>query len=432
MSIRTPVRPGSPADRPGGLAAALRAPELVDSTLILATSVLMAAAGAGFWLIGARLHDAAAVGIAGSLVSATVVISFAAQLGLNVTLVDTMPTSARRAADFVTTTLITGSTGFVLGLGYALVAPLVVPQLEVLRASPVHALSFAALCAGTAVNVTTDSAFLALRMLGANLGVNGVLMGVVKCGLPFALIGLGAFGLYAAVGVASLVAAVASCVLVLRALPRPWLAAPSEGLRRSVRYSLSGYAVGLVDLAPVLVLPLIILGALGAEANAVYFVGFQIVTLLNSVAFAVGSSTFAAGAREPHRAWEIAVRAARLMAVGMVLGAAALLVLAELLLAVFGEVYADHGVITLRWFAVGALAVAAAHWAVIVLRLRRALVATVVVAGTCAGVTVVLAALWAERGTSWVALGWAIGHLVGALLGLALVRRGHRPEGTHP
>jgi O-antigen/teichoic acid export membrane protein len=94
MSVQVLVR--------GKLQAVRADPLLVNSTLLFATTMLMAGGGAAFWVVAARLQSAEVVGLAGSLVSAADALALFAQLGLNIALVRTLPISQRRAADVLT------------------------------------------------------------------------------------------------------------------------------------------------------------------------------------------------------------------------------------------------------------------------------------------------------------------------------------------
>ena len=102
---------------------------------------------------------------------------------------------------------------------YALLLPVASPRLADVLASPVDDRGFCVLVAATALNVLTDSVFLAIDRVWSFLRLNGVLLGVLKCGLPFLLAGAGAFGLYASVGLAVLCCALASLWVILRHVP---------------------------------------------------------------------------------------------------------------------------------------------------------------------------------------------------------------------
>ena len=66
----------------------------------------------------------------------------------------------------------------------------------------------------------SDSIFLAINRVRDYLRLNGILLGVVKCALPFALAGAGALGLYSSVGGAIALCGVASLWVIYRAPAR--------------------------------------------------------------------------------------------------------------------------------------------------------------------------------------------------------------------
>ena len=173
---------------------------LVNSSLIFLTTAMMAGAGAVFWVIAARLASPQSVGLAGSLVSAADSLALFAQLGLNIAVLRTMPTSNRKAADVLTASLVVGTAGAGFALVYSLLLPMTSPKLAAVLHSPAVIAMYCVLVAGTAVNVLSDNVFLSLNRVWSYLRLNGVLLGLTKCVLPFLLAGAGALGLYASVG----------------------------------------------------------------------------------------------------------------------------------------------------------------------------------------------------------------------------------------
>ncbi|MGL5810691.1 MAG: lipopolysaccharide biosynthesis protein [Nocardioides sp.] len=427
---RERIDPPSSANRAGALE--LRAHQdnprdaregglLGDSAWLLAITIAMAAAGSAFWLIAARMHSTDTVGIAASLIAGIVVISLLAQLGLNVTLIRVLPASTAPRTDILYSCAIAGTAGALLGTGYALIVPSFSPDLAVVRESAWHVAGFAVFAGGTAVNVTTDAAFLATGRVRRNFVVNGVLMGLCKCGLPWVLIGAGSFGLVAAVGLSSVIAAAASLVLVLRGLPRSSSSRPSVSLRNAARFAGAGYAGSVLDLAPILLLPLILVSQLGPASAGVYAVAFQIVSLLNAGVYAIGGSAYAAGTRDAAGATPLMRRAAALLTAAIGIGSTGLAGVAPWLLGIFGEDYAAYGTDALRLLALGSLALAAQYWTVVAQRLHRRLWAMVALPAITSGVVVSAAVAWVGDGIAGVALAWGVGHLCGALVGLVVV-----------
>lgn len=398
----------------------MRSPVVRDSAVLLVATAMMAAAGAGFWVIAARLQPQENVGLAASLVAAIVALSILSQMGLNITLVKTLPSSVQPAGDVVFSLTVVAAAGLLLGSGAGLVLPRLSPELVGVLPDGRHALVLGLLVSGTAVNVLTDSVFLSRRRLVTNLWINGVTMGLLKCGLPFVLVSLGARGLALAVGGASLLAGVVSTTIVLRDLGRPNRFGPSPQLRAAVRFSVAGYATSVLDLGALLLLPIVVLNTVGARQGALYFVSFQIATLLNSAVYVIGSSTFAEASRHVGRREEVVRRSVLVTTVVVGSGALAVIVVAPRLLGVFGDEYAA-GAPVLRVFAIGSLAVAVNYAAIIRLRLEHYLLGMMVVPLVTTAMVLGLAAELGQRGAPWIAAAWGVGQLGGGLVGMVLV-----------
>jgi O-antigen/teichoic acid export membrane protein len=415
MTIPTPTLE-APPDAPRRL---LSDPMLRNAALGLVLTGLMAGAGALFWVIAARLAPAADVGLAGSLVTATEALAVLSLLGYNVALVRTMPTSERPAADVRAAVSRVTLMAAGLALGYALLLPLTSPRLaEVVHPAVVPL--FALWVAATALNQLTDAVFLAVDRVVANLWVNGVAMGIVKCVLPFLMAGAGAFWLYGSVGTAAAIAALVSLAVIVARLPRGLWHQPSQQLRDQRRFAQAGYLFETLYLVPQLTFPLIVVNALGAEANARYFVSFQVVTMLNMLVYVVGHSMFASAERDPAHAHATVRRGGLTIVAATTAGAVALVVLAPYLLLVFGSGYADEGTDVLRILALGAFGVGINFWSAIRLRIANHLREGVAVQLLTTALMVAAALLVAPYGVEWVALVWGLGGLLGGVLGCAV------------
>lgn len=388
-----------------------------NSLVVLATTVLMAGAGAVFWVIAARLASPEDVGLAGSLVAAGDSLALFAQLGLNIAIVRTLPASTRRAADVVTSALVVAAAGTAFALGYALLLPATSPRLAEVLHSPYVVAAFCVLVAATALNVLTGSIFLAIDRAWSFLRLNGVLMGVLKIGLPFALAGAGAFGLYGAVGLAILCCGVASLAVILRHVPGPRRPSPSPELLGNRGFAAAGYVTYVLTVLPLLVFPLLVVNALGSAEAGSYFISFQVAMLLNAVVLAVGNATYAETERAAHGRRAIVRKGGLLLGATAIGGCLAMVALAPYLLAIFGDHYVDEGTATLRVLALGAVGAAFNYWGMLRLRLSANLLAMISVQLVSTVVMLTLALALVDRGTVWVAAAWGIGHAVGGLLG---------------
>ena len=403
------------------VAARLRAvredPLLTNSALMFATTLLMAGGGAVFWVIAARLAHPADVGLAGSLVAAGDSLALFAQLGLNIALLRTLPQSTRQAADVVSSSLVVVAAGGAFALGYALLLPWTSPRLADVLDSPVAIAVFCVLVAATAVNVLSDSVFLGINRVWSYLHLNGVLMSALKCVLPFLLAGAGALGLYGSVGGAIACCAAASIWVILRHLPgRPSLT-PSPELLATRRFAAAGYVTYVLTVLPLLVFPLIVINALGAEQGGAYFISFQVVTLLHAVVLAVANSAYAESERATTGRHRVVRKGGLTLLLCSGAGCLAMAVAAPYFLQSFGPHYADEGTATLRVMALATVGAAFNYWSAMRLRLASNLTAMILVQLVSTVVMLVLAVTLAPYGTVWVAAAWGIGHAVGGVLG---------------
>lgn len=362
-------------------------------------------------------------------------LSYFSLFGLSSTLVRHLPTSTRQAEETSTaiTTVLLASC--LISGGFVLIVPWAAPQLGFLHTSPLHAVGFVVLAAGAAVNLLTDSVFVAFRATKVNLAVNGVLMSLVKLVLPVVFIGAGPFGIFAASGVASAVAATASVVAIRRGLRvrvRPsfsW-----RTFRSTLGYSLSSYLSGSLNLVPQIVLPIVVLQQLGPVPAATYFVAFQIANLVNSASYAIGEALFSEGSQKGAELGPIARRSGKAILAATVPSVLLVVALAGPVLRLFGPTYAAGGRQTLTVFTVGALAVAFNTWASFLLKVTRQLLAMVVSNIVLAAVVLAIALARLDHGLEWAGIAWGVGNLAsGAVAGLALLWSGMREpyKGRH-
>lgn len=392
---------------------------LSNSVLMFATTLMMAGGGAVFWVLAARLQTPANVGVAGSLVAAADSIALFAQLGLNIAIVRTMQASTRKAADVLTASVVVAGAGALFALVYCLLLPLTSPKLATVLHSPLVIAIYCVLVAATAVNVLTDSVFLAINRLWDYLRLNGVVMAVGKCALPFALGGLGAMGLYGSFGGAILVCGVASMWAIFRHLPGRRSFSPSHAFLDSRRFAGAGYVTYVLTVLPLLVFPLLIINTRGSADAAAYFISYQLVTLLNAVILAVSNSTYAESERARAGRRRVVRKGGVTLVVCSVGGALAMFVLAPYFLMIFGEHYVDQGTTILRVLALATVGAAFNYWSALRLRLSRHLTAMILVQLVSTAVMLVFAGLLVRYGAVWVAASWGIGHLVGGVLGYA-------------
>ncbi len=389
---------------------------LQNSLFLMASAGLTAGIGFVFWALVAHLYTAERIGLATSLLSAISLISYLSLFGFNATLIRfPAPAEARNSQISLALAAVT-VTSCLLGAGYLAGLGIFGPQLEFIRNSPAWAVAFVAICAFAAVNLLTDSVFIGARIPQYNTLVDGVIQSLAKLAMPVFLVALGAVGIVAATGVGYAVAVAASFVFMYRKVGfRLDFRTRGTRLREQAKYSATSYTSALLNLFPLLVLPSIVLRALGPAQAAYYFLAYQIATLLTAISHAIGDNLFAEGAHDPAKTADLLRRAAKIMTAVMVPAALAITALRVPVLSLFGSQYVAHAQGVLTILSLGSIAVAFNTWASnalrIVGRMRQLVISNVIYTVLIVG----FAAAFSSRGLDWIGYAWVLGNFASGL-----------------
>jgi len=396
--------------------ARLQADHMVRNSLyLILSSGLQAALGFAFWIIVARLFSPGDVGEASSLISATTVLAFLALLGLNSTFVRYLPTAADKDALITAGLVLVAACGAGVALLYLLLTPVLAPRLAFVAHRPLLAASFVLLTAAAAVNLLTDSVFIAARKAGYNALMDGGVGGVTKVASSVILVGTGAYGLFCASAGGFATAALASLVLMTTALHwRPSFRNSFRAIKPVLRFTGANYAGNVLSMLPTLVVPLIVLDRLGAPSAAYYFVAFQMATLLYSASYAVAQASLAEGSHDGVDWLELLRRTRRVLMMLTLPACLGLVVVAHWVLLAFGTKYSQHGTTSLIMLALAAIPTAASGWLWPMLRLQGRLWALLMSAGVYAISICGLAWVLAPYGLGALSAAWPIGGLLGA------------------
>jgi O-antigen/teichoic acid export membrane protein len=427
-AARLPARPARHVPRPGRWASwRMRFGQdhmARNSMSVMATAALQGALGFAFWIVAARVFSAADVGRASSLVSASTVIAYLALLGLNNTFGRYLPTAGNRQEIISSGLALVGVCGAVFALVYGLVAPMLVSRLAFVTQAPLLVAGFVLVTAAAAVNLLTDSVFVATRHAEYMPVVDGVVGGTGRLLAALLLTGAGAGGLFFASAVGAVLPAIVSVALIFTVMRcRVSLSRPLHVLRPMLRFSGANYVSNILLVLPTLVVPLIVFDRLGAATAAYYFVDYQVASILYAAAISVEQSFLAEGSHGDLSMRLLKRRSRRILVLLCLPTALGLALLAHWILLAFGWRYFRYGATSLVVLAIGAAPVAANYWLITILRLAgklRALVtATAIYAGSICG----LAWLGTSHGLVAVAAAWPAGALLAAAVAGACVPR---------
>jgi O-antigen/teichoic acid export membrane protein len=325
-----------------------------NSITLIGSKVAAMGLGFLFWVLAARLFSQEQVGLAAGVVSAMMLCTQLALLGLGNAVIARFPRHQGRPAALLDTTFTLVALAAALGgCLFLLLASGLFSELDAVSHEPTYALLFLAASVFGTVGILLDQVSTTLRR-----GDQALLRG-----LAFGFIAAGSLALIAALsdaqsaqtllvpwvlaGAAVWLIGMAQLRRTLQGyLLRPRIVAPIA--RELVASGLPNYALTLSQRAPGLILPVVVLELLSPEANATWYAAWMMAWVVYIVAIQVELTTFAEVAHDPDSLRQSIRRGLR-ASLGIGVPAALVLVIAaHPLLSILGPEYADAGVAPLR------------------------------------------------------------------------------------
>ncbi len=392
-----------------------------NSIYLMLSTAVQAFFGFIFWLLVARLYTPAEVGFGSTLISAVVFISYISLLGLNNTLIKFLPTSKQRSEKINSSLVLVFSAAFFVSLVYILILPHIAPRLSFVAENIYFSSAFILLSSFCAINLLTDSVFIAYRASKYNFLIYTI-QSIAKLILPLVLVTFGSFGVFASSGLAATIALILSIFYLTKKFNyKPKISVSKNLLKDLWKFSSANYLSDFFNITPIIIIPIIIMNKLGAPQAGYYYLAFMLANLLYAVAYSVSQSLFAEGSHGEKSLRSLFKHSALILAAIMIPAGLILSLLGPFLLHIFGKSYGEEAGKVITILALAAPAVAAYILSIILLRITNKL-------NTLIGVNAIyvlticgLAYVWASRGLVWVALAWLIGHLITASISFLLI-----------
>lgn len=429
-----PRAKGRTTERPARSQGLLRGDGMLRNALyIILNSGVQSALGFGFWIITARVFSTADVGRASTLISAISLLSFLGLLGLNTAFIRYLPVASQWNRLVTAGIVLTAGCSAVAGLIYVFITPQIAPSVAFITHSVPMVAGFVLITSAAAVNILTDSVFIAAGKSSYNAIVDGIIGGSFRIILVLVFAGGGTYAIFGVASAGYVSAALVSLVLIVRIFRwRPTIRDSWSVLKPIVGFSGANYVGNILNFLPGLLVPLIVLNRLGADEEAYYYVAFQLAFLLWTATSAVEQAFLAEGASNGLMSNSVLVRSLRILIMFCIPAFLLLLLLSHFMLLAFGVKYSVHAEGSLIALAAAVLPIAANNWFLTVLRLSNRLTEIVWSNGVYGAVVLGLAWVLAPRGLTAVSLSWPIGASAGAIVaGLAAmgaIRRNRKQQ----
>jgi O-antigen/teichoic acid export membrane protein len=392
-----------------------------NAASMMSTTLVTSLLGVAFWWVAARYFSQTAVGVGSAAVSALTLLGFAGSLGMGTLLMGELPRREGGRRSLLDAALaVTTLTGAVAGLVFALLVPLFSSELESLGGSPASVLIFAAAVGLTSLGYVIDQSLIGMLRGKLQFARNCVFSAVKLVALvPVAALVAdpGATWIYAVWG-----GGIAASLVVLVGFYREGRGEPLRpdfaALGALRRHAASHHGFNLTLMAPSMVVPIVVVSMISADANANFYVAWMIAGFISMVPVSLATVLYAVASADPSRLTE-QLRLTFLISFGV--GVAANLFLAAAagpVLGVFGSEYAAEADVPLHILALGVfpLTVKTAYVALQRVRQRTAAALPVAIVGTLleVGGAILGASITGDlAGVSW---GWLAGVCLEVLL----------------
>jgi len=323
----------------------------INAFYLMLNTALMSLFGFFFWLIVARFYTEAEVGFSSAIISAISLLALLGIFGLNASLVRFLP-QIEKLQEFINTCFtLSGLITLVLAGIFLAGLAFWSPALAFIQQNVIFASAFLIFTVLWTLSNLVDFTFVAKRRAGFVLSKNTV-FSLLKLPLPIIFVSFfHTFGVVASWGVALGIALAVSLFLFLPRVQDFYKPIPTlkiNLIKDMWRYSVGNHVVNLLAVAPVFILPIMVVNILGAESNAYYYITWMIATALFAIPTAVSQSLFAEGSHFEEKLGENVMKSFKFTYLLLIPAVVLLILLGKWLLLAFGQSYSANS-LKLLW-----------------------------------------------------------------------------------
>ncbi len=394
-----------------------------NSIYLMLSTAIMAFFGFFFWIINARLYTPEQVGIATTLISVMGLIAGFSNLGLNVGLIRFLPTSKNKNELINSSFLISSVTALILSLIFLFGLHIFSPKLIFLRENFIYVISFVLFVVVLSNNTIVEALFVAYRSAKYTLVKNSV-MSITKLFLPLALIAFSAFGIFAAVGLANIIALTLAVIILIRLFNfKISYRHNLNEIKKISAYSFGNYVAGFFGGLPVMVLPIIIVNKIGAAEAGYFYIALMIANFLFIIPQATTQSLFAEGSHSEDDMKEHIKKSVKITALLLFPAILVTIFFGNYVLLVFGKSYSTEAFRLLEIMALSSVFVALNSICGTVLRVRNKIKELISIGAFGAILILVLSYIFIDKGLLGIGIAWLTGQIFATFAYLIIVRK---------
>jgi O-antigen/teichoic acid export membrane protein len=314
--------------------------------------IFTALTGLLFWKIATKYYSVEDIGIATALISSLGLVLTFSRFGFDETLTRFMPFRDKDSV-FSTCTLMASVATIFVSLIYIYSIPILSPTLSFLES---HIFIFVIFALLNSILVFTGNAFLSVRKgeyYFTQYAVNSLRIPIL---IPFSV--FGSMGVFYSLGLGNLLSTIAASWFIFRSIKLKFKLNNSF-LKETSKFSLFNYITNIFFETPLLIMPLMILNILGAEATAKYYISFSMGSIILLIPDAISRSYLIEGCHGENLKM-VLIKALTLIYLLLIPAIIFIYFFGSNILGIFGKAYAEtDGLLML--YALSSLFIAVLH-----------------------------------------------------------------------
>ena len=385
---------------------------LYSNTLwLIADSIILAGFGFLFWTINARLFTPEQVGLGTTIIAAMELIVGLSLLGFNIGLVRYLPRAIKKNRMVSACFTLSAIVALIMGSLFILGLDILSPKLLFLRDTALYSILFILLVASNTLFILIEPVFIVQRKSKFVL-IKNFIFSALKLVFPFALVFLGAFGIFSSWTLSAFIALLFSLVF---ARIKIRFSIDKKIIKKMFKFSLGNYLAHFFVIAPGLILPLIITNIINPETTAYFYVAFMIAGLLHVIPGAISSPLIAESSRNKNNLKKNVKKSFGFIFILLGLGVIVILITGKYLLLLFGKEYSENAFRLLQILALSSIPTAIITIFIAIKNVQHKIKTVVLINLLAAASILVLSISLLGYGLIGIGLGWLVGKSIIAL-----------------
>ncbi len=387
-------------------------PLYMNSIFMMASTLIVSVSGFLFWIISARFYDEAQIGLATALISVLLFLMNLSIVGLNYSIIRFLPKSENKNGLLSGSFIIIAVMSAICAIIFLTFLQTFSPKLAFVRENIWTTAAFFLFTIAVSIDFLMESIFLSLRA-AKYIFIKNVLVSLLKIVLPVLFVGLGTIGIFASWALALSSAILVSFYVLIKKFDFiSTLKFKISEFKQMISFSFINYLVGLLGIAPGLILPVFITNYMSPETTAYFYIAMMIAQLLYTIPYATTQSLFAEGSIDSQNFSKSIIKAFKLIGVIMIPAILILVLFGNLVLLIFGKNYSTEGISFLRILAVAGIPVAINYVGLTVLNIRHKIKALLIINILGTAAILILSFYLKSYSLIGVGLAWLIGHII--------------------